>query len=73
MQLENLYTEISSLQFQIEENEKKFDIALLDPPTQLELAREIYRNIKALESRLTGLNILLDQKLKSDSIIPPQK
>jgi hypothetical protein len=66
MQLENLYAEIDSLQLQIEENEKKFDFALLDPPIQLEYAREIYRNIKFLESRLTDLKILLNQKLKSD-------
>jgi hypothetical protein len=66
MQLENLYAEIDSLQLQIEENERKFDIALLEPPTQLELAREIYRNIKVLESRLADLKILLNQNLKSD-------
>ena len=66
MQLEELNAEINYVQLQIAENEKNFDIALLDPPTQLEVAREIYRNIKVLESRLASLKILLNQYLKSD-------
>jgi hypothetical protein len=66
MQLEYLYAEIDSLQLQIEDNEKKFDIALLAPPSELEYAREIYRNIKVLESRLVELKILLNQKSTSE-------
>jgi hypothetical protein len=59
---DNLYVEIHSLQLEIEEHEKNFDAALQDTPSQVELARAIYRNIKVLEGRLTSLRSLLDQK-----------
>jgi len=56
-----IYTQIRSLQLEIEENEKNFDAALQDTPSQVELAKIIYRNIKILESRLTDLRILFDE------------
>jgi hypothetical protein len=65
MSLDDIYTEISSVQLEIEENEKNFDAALQDTPSQLELARVIYKNIKVLEGRLSNLKTLLDQKLGS--------
>ena len=65
MSLEDLYDEMNSLQLQIEENEKNFDIALQHTPTQLEHARLLYKNIKVLEGRLADLNILLNKKLAS--------
>ncbi|HET7002754.1 MAG TPA: hypothetical protein VFI33_15625 [Puia sp.] len=61
MTSEEIYTEIHSLQLDIEENERKFDEALQDTPSQVELARTIYRNIKVMEGRLSDLRILLDQ------------
>ena len=64
---EDLYTEIHALQLEIEENEKNFDEALQDTPSQVELARIIYRNIKKLESRLADLRIRLDQITGSES------
>ena len=62
---EDIYAEINSIQTQIDNNEKSFDIALLDPH-QLEYAKQIYRGIKVMESRLTELRILLIQKLNTD-------
>ena len=62
---DEIYAEIFSLQLEIEEKEKNFDAALQDTPSQVELARIIYRNIKKLEGRLTDLRILLDQKTSS--------
>ena len=57
----DLYDEIHSLQLEIEENEKNFDAALQDTPSQVELARTIYKYIKVLEGRLSDLRILFDQ------------
>jgi hypothetical protein len=62
MSLDELYTEIGSLQLEIEKNEKDFDAALQNTPSQVDLARRIYKNIKVLEGRLTDLRIQLDQK-----------
>jgi hypothetical protein len=62
---DEILTEILSLQLEIEENERKFDEALQDTPSQVELARIIYRNIKLMEGRLAGLRILLDQVTSS--------
>ena len=59
---DDLYDEIHSLQLEIEENEKNFDAALQDTPSQVELARIIYKNIKLLERRLSDLRILFDQR-----------
>jgi peptidoglycan hydrolase CwlO-like protein len=59
MSPDNLKKEIHSIQKEIEENEKKFDAALQDAPSQVELAKTIYKNIKVLEDRLTTLNNLL--------------
>ena len=61
MSLDELYAEIHSLQLEIEEHEKSFDAALQHTPSQVDLARIIYKNIKVLEGRLTDLRILLDQ------------
>ena len=61
MSPDNLYDEIHSLQLEIEENEKNFDAALQDTPSQVELARIIYRNIRLLEGRLADLRVLFDQ------------
>jgi len=61
MSLDDLYKDILSLQKEIEENEKKFDSALQHTPSQVELARIIYKDIKALESRLADMQILFDQ------------
>lgn len=61
MSPDNLYDEIHSLQLEIEENEKNFDAALQDTPSQVELARLIYRNIRLLERRLSDLRVLFDQ------------
>ncbi|HEY2350699.1 MAG TPA: hypothetical protein VGH64_16885 [Puia sp.] len=55
-----LHKEIISLQLEIETNEKSFDAALQHTPSQLELARIIYKNIKVLEGRLADLKALLD-------------
>ena len=55
-----IHTQIRSLQLEIEENEKNFDAALQDTPSQVELAKIIYRNIKILEGRLADLRILFD-------------
>ena len=65
MSLEDIYNQIRSLQVEIEENEMKFDEALQHTPSQVELARTIYKNIKLLEGRLAALQILFDQQ--SDS------
>ncbi len=65
MSPEELYAEINYLQLQIDVNEKNFDIALQNP-AQLEYARQLYLNIKALEERLAELKILLHQNLKPD-------
>ena len=62
MSLDDLYTQILSIQQEIGENEKKFDEALQHTPSQVELARIIYKNIKKLEGRLANLQILFDQK-----------
>ena len=61
----DLYAAIDSLQLEIEENERNFDAALQHTPSQVELARMIYKNIKVLEGRLSDLRILLDQKTGS--------
>jgi hypothetical protein len=58
---DDIYTEIHTLQLEIEESEKNFDAALQNTPSQVELARIIYKNIKKLEGRLTDLRILFDQ------------
>jgi hypothetical protein len=60
MLLNDLYAEINSLEFQIADNEKNFDVALLNP-NQLGYARQIYRNIRILEQRLADLRILISQ------------
>jgi hypothetical protein len=65
MSPDDLYKEIFSLQLEIEENEKKFDAALQNTPSQVELARIIYKIIKKLEGRLAGLQIQFDQKSTS--------
>ncbi len=62
MSLDDLYAEIHSLQLEIEEHEKNFDAALQHTPSQVDLARMIYKNIKVLERRLTDLRILFDQQ-----------
>jgi hypothetical protein len=64
MLLNDLRAEINSLEFQIEDNEKKFDVALQNP-NQLGYARQIYKDIKTLEGKLADLRILLNQKLGS--------
>jgi len=61
MKPDDLYAEIHSLQMEIEENEKNFDAALQNTPSQVELARTIYRSIKELEGRLTDLRVQFDQ------------
>ncbi len=61
MSPDDLYDEIHSLQLEIEENERNFDSALQNTPSQVELARTIYKNIKVLEGRLSDLRILFDQ------------
>jgi hypothetical protein len=61
MSPDDLYKEIFSLQLEIEQNEKKFDNALQNTPSQLELARIIYKNIKVLEEKLADLQIRFDQ------------
>ena len=61
MSPDDLYMKIHSVQLEIEENEKKFDAALQDTPSQVDLARIIYKNIKVLELRLLDLRILFDQ------------
>jgi hypothetical protein len=58
---DDIYAEIHSIQLEIEENEKNFDVALQNTPSQVELARIIYRNIKTLEGRLSDMRILFDQ------------
>jgi hypothetical protein len=62
MTTDDLYTEILSLQLEIEENERNFDVALQETPSQVELARIIYRKIRVLERKLTDLRILFDEK-----------
>jgi hypothetical protein len=62
MSPDELYAEIDFLQLEIEEHEKNFDAALQHTPSQLDLARTIYKNIKVLEARLSDLRNLLDQK-----------
>jgi hypothetical protein len=62
MSPDDLYNEIHSLQSKIEEHEKNFDAALQHTPSQVDLARTIYKNIKSLEGRLTELRILFDQQ-----------
>ena len=62
MSPDDLYAEIDSLQLEIEEHEKNFDAALQHTPSQVDLARIIYKNIKVLEGRLSDLRIMLDQK-----------
>jgi cell division protein FtsL len=57
----DLNVEINSLQFQIEDQEKKFDVALLDPK-QLANAKQIYKDIKVLEGRLLAMRNLFDQE-----------
>ena len=58
---DEIYKEIHFLQLEIEENERNFDEALQDTPSQVELARIIYKHIKELEARLADLRILFDQ------------
>ena len=62
MSPEDIFSEIHSLQLEIEEHEKNFDAALQHTPSQVNLARTIYKHIKVLEGRLTDLRILLDQQ-----------
>jgi hypothetical protein len=62
MSPDDLYAEIHSLQLEIEEHEKNFDVALQHTPSQVDLARIIYKNIKVLEGRLTDLRMLYDQQ-----------
>ena len=62
MSPDDLYNEIRSLQSKIEEHEKNFDAALQHTPSQVDLARTIYKNIKTLEGRLSELRILFDQQ-----------
>jgi hypothetical protein len=61
MSIKEISAEINSLQNQIDDNEKNFDIALQDPH-QLEYAKQLYRSIKLMESRLAELSILLSNK-----------
>ena len=60
-----LYAELNSLQSQIDDHEKNFDIALQNP-AQLGYARQLYLNIKILEERLAELKIFLHQNLNPD-------
>ena len=62
MSPDDLYAEIHSLQLEIEEHEKSFDAALQHTPSQEDLARTIYKDIKVLEGRLTDLRNLLNQQ-----------
>ena len=62
MSPDDLYAEIDSLQLEIEEHEKNFDAALQHTPSQVDVARILYKKIKDLEGRLSDLRILLDQK-----------
>ena len=62
MSPDDIHAEIQSLQLEIEEHERNFDAALQHTPSQVDLAKVIYKNIKVLESRLTDLRILLDQQ-----------
>ena len=62
MSTDDIYAEIHSLQREIEEHERNFDAALQHTPSQVDLARMIYKNIKVLEGRLTDLRTLLDQQ-----------
>ena len=62
MSPDELYAEIDFLQLEIEEHEKNFDAALQHTPSQVDLARTIYKNIKVLEARLSDLRNMLDQK-----------
>ena len=62
---DELLNEINSLQLEIAENEKNFDAALQHTPSQLDLARIIYKNIKILEGRLTDLKAQFDKKSSS--------
>jgi hypothetical protein len=55
---EEIYAEITTLQDQINDHERDFDIAL-QTPHQLEHAKRIYKNIKLMEGRLADLHILL--------------
>jgi hypothetical protein len=55
---EEIYSEINTLQNQINDHERDFDIAL-QTPHQLEQAKRIYKNIKVMEGRLAELQILL--------------
>ena len=61
MSPDDLYAEIHSLQLEIEEHERNFDAALQHTPSQVDLAKTIYKNIKVLEGRLTDLRFLFDQ------------
>ena len=62
MSPDDIKKEIHFIQLEIEENEKKFDAALQDAPSQVEHAKVIYKNIKVLEDRLTNLKIRLEQE-----------
>jgi hypothetical protein len=66
MSLDDIYKEILSLQIEIAENEKEFDVALQNIPSQVELARTIYKNIKLMEGKLAGLQTFFDQKPDPD-------
>lgn len=61
MSPEDIFSEIHSLQLEIEEHEKNFDAALQHTPSQVDLAKVIYKNIRVLEGRLADLRIQLDQ------------
>lgn len=65
MSTDELYNEINSLQLEIAANETNFDAALQHTPSQLDLARIIYKNIKVMEGRLADLKAQLDQPLGS--------
>jgi hypothetical protein len=57
MQQDEIKAEINSMQIQIEDHEKMFDIALQDP-RQLGHARQLYKDIKNLEARIAELKLL---------------
>jgi hypothetical protein len=67
MQINDLNSEINSLQFQIDDHEKMFDIALQNP-TQLGYAKQIYKDIKLLEAKLAVMINLLHQNLAGDEL-----
>ncbi len=62
---EELYAEINSLQLQIDDHEKNFDIALQNP-AQRGYARQLYLKIKKLEEKQVELKTVLNQYSNPD-------